>query len=314
MITPHLNSAGYFIMTKSIFIFIAVLLLSFPITKLYGDFSIADQLLFSFPLILFLGLPHGAIDNVLFLKNTNKGNMKFIVVYLMMVGIYIALWLITPTTAYIFFLFFSAYHFGQSQFSHYVRKNTLLVKLLTFSWGISVLSGLVYFNQADINQVSASINFIDIEVLHSENLMFWTFLVSTFIVLGLFILLGAKGVLIAEVLAIELIVLFLIHVSFILLPLFIGFTIYFVVLHSLKVLQEEYTFLFKAKSSTSLVKFIKLLAPLSILSILGTILLFGMIYYEFLSISYGYLFLIIISSITFPHIFVMEKFYSISKN
>jgi Brp/Blh family beta-carotene 15,15'-monooxygenase len=300
-------------MTKSIFIFIAVLLLSFPLTKLYGDFTLVDQLLFSFPLILFLGLPHGAIDNVLFLRNTNEGNTKFILVYVMMVGAYISLWFLSPTTAYILFLFFSAYHFGQSQFSHYVKSSNLLIKLLNFSWGVSLLSGLVYFNQSDINQISASINFIDIEVLHGENLMFWIFLISTTSVVVLFIVLSVRGILTTETLAMELLVLFLIHICFVLMPLFVGFTLYFVVLHSLKVLQEEYTFLFKVKSRSSLVKFIKLLAPLSILSIFGTIALFCLIYYELLPISYGYLFLIIISSITFPHIFVMEKFYSISR-
>lgn len=300
-------------MTKSIFIFIAALLLSFPLTKLYGDFTIVDQLLISFPLILFLGLPHGAIDNVLFLRNTNEGNKKFILVYMMMVGAYISLWLLSPTTAYVLFLLFSAYHFGQSQFSHYVKKSIVWIKLLNFSWGLSLLSGLVYFNLNDITKISRSINFINIHELHNRDVMFWLFVISSSIVVMLLIHLTFKGILTIETFAMELLVLFLIQVCFILMPLFVGFTLYFVVLHSLKVLQEEYSFLFKVKSRASLVKFLKLLAPLSLLSILGTIALFGLIYYKLLPISYGYLFLIIISSITFPHIFVMEKFYSISK-
>ncbi|MGM0479415.1 MAG: Brp/Blh family beta-carotene 15,15'-dioxygenase [Bacteroidota bacterium] len=297
-------------MTKSIFIFIAVLLLSFPLAKLYGDFTIADQLLLSFPLILFLGLPHGAIDNVLFLRNKSEGNIKFITVYVMMVLAYIALWFLSPTTAYILFLLLSAYHFGQSQFSHYLKRSNRLIKLLYFSWGVTLLSGLVYFNQADIKQISASINFIDIKVLHGENLMFLLFLISSISAGILLILMTIKGILTTETLAMETLVLFLIQVCFVLMPLFLGFTLYFVVLHSLKVLQEEYTYLFKVKSKSSLLKFIKLLAPLSILSIFGTIALFSLIYFELLPIGYGYLFLIIISSITFPHIFVMEKFYS----
>lgn len=300
-------------MTKSIFIFIAALLLSFPLTKLYGEFTIVDQLLFSFPLILILGLPHGAIDNVLFLRNTNEGNTKFILVYMMMVGAYISLWLLSPTTAYVLFLLFSAYHFGQSQFSHYVKKSSSMIKLLNFSWGISLLSGLVYFNLKDIMEISRSISFINIHELHNKGVMLWLLLISSSVVIMLLVHLTLKGILTIETFAMELLVLFLIQVCFILMPIFVGFTLYFVVLHSLKVLQEEYSFLFKVKSRASLMKFLKLLAPLSILSILGTLALFGLIYFELLPISYGYLFLIIISSITFPHIFVMEKFYSISK-
>ncbi len=300
-------------MTKSIFIFIAVLLVSFPLTKLYGDFTIVDQLLFSFPLILVLGLPHGAIDNVLFLRNTNKRNTQFILAYVTMVGAYVALWFLSPTTAYILFLLFSAYHFGQSQFSHYVKRSGLLLKLLYFCWGTALLSGLVYLNQSDITAISTSINFMNIDVVHNEQLMFWSLITSTSMVVSLLTFLTIQRVLSTEILAMELLVFFLIQVCFLLMPLFLGFTLYFVVLHSIKVLQEEYNFLFKLKSWSSLLQFIKLLAPLTLLSIFGTIGLFSLIYFEMLNISYGYLFLIIISSITFPHIFVMEKFYSVSK-
>ena len=300
-------------MTKSIFIFIAVLLVSFSLTKLYGDFTIVDQLLFSFPLILVLGLPHGAIDNVLFLRNTNKRNTQFILAYVTMVGAYVALWFLSPTTAYILFLLFSAYHFGQSQFSHYVKRSGLLLKLLYFCWGTALLSGLVYLNQSDITAISTSINFMNIDVVHNEQLMFWSLITSTSMVVSLLTFLTIQRVLSTEILAMELLVFFLIQVCFLLMPLFLGFTLYFVVLHSIKVLQEEYNFLFKLKSWSSLLQFIKLLAPLTLLSIFGTIGLFSLIYFEMLNISYGYLFLIIISSITFPHIFVMEKFYSVSK-
>jgi hypothetical protein len=103
----------------------------------------------------------------------------------------------------------------------------------------------------------------------------------------------------------------LIFVSFYLMPVIIGFTLYFVILHSFKVLGEEYRFLKLAKEVKSRVAFVKLLTPFSILSFFGMGVVFALIHFNILAMSYGYCLLIIISSITLPHVFVMNKFYKL---
>lgn len=92
-------------------------------------------------------------------------------------------------------------------------------------------------------------------------------------------------------------------------PIIIGFTLYFVILHSLKVLNEEYRFLKASGVTQSLMGFIKLLTPFSLISLMGLFMLFGLIEFGILNISFGYCVLIMISSITLPHVFVMDKFY-----
>jgi hypothetical protein len=102
-----------------------------------------------------------------------------------------------------------------------------------------------------------------------------------------------------------------IHLSFYLLPVFIGFTLYFVVLHAFRVLEQEFIYL-RTKSINQdlcLKGFIKLLAPLSLISFVGIGLLVYLVYIKIIIISEALLGFIIISMLTLPHSFVMEKFY-----
>jgi hypothetical protein len=74
-------------------------------------------------------------------------------------------------------------------------------------------------------------------------------------------------------------------------------------------MQEEFSFLKREKYIKGFVDFTMMLAPLSLVSVAGIALLFGAIALGWLQISYGMSLLIIVSSITLPHVFVMEKFY-----
>lgn len=303
-------------MTKAIFFFIACLLLLLPLFFYAGDISTSKQLLLTTPFLLLFGIPHGAIDNVLYLRNSKIKNTHFIAVYLVFVVANIAIWIFFPTIAYLIFLLLSAYHFGQSQFIHYFDKQLITHKLLYVFWGVAILSGLLYFNIAEIHLVMTDYNeFAVFSPLHQTTDMLYLFYGSTAVLIGLMLILTIKGRLTIENLMMELLVLSLILFSFFLFPFLIGFSLYFIILHSFKVLKEEYHFLHKEKEIDSVLDFIRLIAPFTLLSIFGILFVFGMIYADVLTISYGYCLLIVISSITLPHVFVMNKFYRIfSKN
>jgi hypothetical protein len=108
----------------------------------------------------------------------------------------------------------------------------------------------------------------------------------------------------------EFFLLFLIHVTFYLFPFIIGFTLYFVVLHSLKVMQDEIEFFKKDNPEFSFLDFLKLLAPYSMLSIFFTTILLLLSYYSYIPYSIPFLSIIIISVITLPHAIVMNIFYN----
>jgi Brp/Blh family beta-carotene 15,15'-monooxygenase len=299
-------------MTKAIFIFIVCLLLGTPLVFWAGVISVSDQLVLCLPFLLFLGIPHGAIDNILYQKSRQISNFKFIGVYLIFVGLNIAFWFFLPSFAYLLFLLLSAYHFGQSQFSHYFKSQNIGTKALYLFWGISLLSAYVLFNLTEIHSVMTSYSeFGQFAPLHLK----WPMLIITLIffalLMGQLIYFHAVGKLSVEVLMMELLVFGLVLLGFYLMPLVIGFTLYFVVLHSYKVLREEYHFLNTQRITQSLMGFVKLVAPFSLLSILGLGFLYALIEWQLIDISFGYGLMVIISSITLPHVFVMDDFYKL---
>lgn len=302
---------GYnYIVSKEIYIFISSVFLLLPILSLFEAVSISAQLIFCAPFILLIGIPHGAIDNMLYLREQTGRNTQFIAVYLLIIFANVALWLVMPEAAYISFLILSAYHFGQSQFSHYFKSQNLFRKSIFLSWGLSVLSALILFNLAEIQQLMIAYSeFAVFDNAHHPvalQSIFW--ISTTYTIFSLIYLVYTKAIDI-EVLAMESLIMGLIFFAFVLMPLIVGFTLYFVILHSIKVLNEEFQFLQTEKQANSLLDFLKLLAPFSLLSFFGIGALFLTIHLEIFAISYGYCMLILISSITLPHVFVMNQFY-----
>ncbi len=299
-------------MTKPASIFIFSFALLIPLVMLLETLSPATQLIYCMPFILLIGIPHGAIDNILYSDKKGFSQGKFIIGYLIIIGINVGFWLLLPDLAYISFLLLSAYHFGQSQFSHHVNNEAWLSKMLYLIWGIALLSGLIYFNLAEVQQIAATYpDFSIFTTVHIPSLLkgFLTgTLVLTLIILAI---LTAKKIISVKILVAEVILLSLIMMSFYLMPLLIGFTIYFVVLHSYKVLQEEFAFLKTQNTVANLKSFITLLAPFTLFSIFGIALLVVASAQGIIHLSYGYIFLIAISSITLPHAFVMNRFYNI---
>jgi len=311
---PCVNSTqGFFFikMTRPIFIYFAALLVIAPVVLAFSPISFTHQLGICFPLIVLLGIPHGAIDNVLYMREKKLSLVTFISVYLILVLGNALLWFIKPELAYLGFLFLSAYHFGQSQFSHYLNNKKIINKLTYLCWGISVLSGLIFFNLKEIEAImSEHQDFITLKSIHDKETIRYLFILSTAFTLGILSFLTGTLQIKKATFFMEMLLLVSIFVSFTLLPLIIGFTFYFVILHSLKVLREEYAYLTFDDHSFGIRKFLNILAPFTLLSVFGIALLFVLIATKVLNFSYGYILLITISSITLPHAFVMNKFYN----
>lgn len=298
-------------MTRSIFVFIAALLFVTPLVSIAGDINVADQMFICLPLILFLGIPHGAIDHVLFKKNSQLTEGIFILRYLMVVGTIVTLWVLFPALSYALFLLLSAYHFGQSQFSQYQAVPHWSFPLLQASWGLTVLAALVAFNWSEVNQTLQQYEaFTPLSIVHTPLINEVIFAVSFLCTTICLVVMVRKNMIAMQDAVMEFLVLGLIFAAFFLLPLLIGFTLFFVVLHAVKVLQEEYQVLFDDGSITSVRAFIMMVLPFTLFSISGIVMLFGMIYLGWLQVSYGYGLLITISAITVPHAFVMNRFYA----
>ncbi len=297
-------------MTKAIFTFITALLLLTPIISMFGGVSLEWQLMVCLPFLLLLGIPHGAIDHVLYRKRHCIANGPFIGRYLLVVGANIVLWMLFPPAAYAAFLFLSAFHFGQSQFSHYNVHRHRFFPLLQLTWGLTVLSGLVAFNWGEVQAtLQAYPDFQGLSIVHHPEATLAISILSLSITVAFLISLVKNAYVSLSDALMEFLVLGLILVGFYLLPLVIGFTLFFVILHAFKVLQEEYEVLRTDGTVRSPLQFVRMVTPFTLFSIAGIALAFAAIYLHVFPFSYGYGLLIIISSITLPHAFVMNRFY-----
>ena len=89
--------------------------------------------------LITVGIPHGAVDHLLETKQWNKQTAPgFIVKYLLIGALFAATWLLLPNLCLMFFLLYSAWHFGQAD-----GELWRMSKPQTLSWGTTVLSFII---------------------------------------------------------------------------------------------------------------------------------------------------------------------------
>jgi Brp/Blh family beta-carotene 15,15'-monooxygenase len=297
-------------MTRTSFVFFAAFYIAFAFIAGMEQVSHVHQTIGAAVLIGLVGIPHGAIDHIIFLEQKRSNPLFFYGFYFGLMALYIGAWLVIPVWCMAAFLALSAYHFGQSQFTELNKLPEKWKIALYSSWGVSILSALVYYNHAELLIIAS--NTPDIYALvDAFDLGVYSILlpVSTTIalaILGFAVFLGKMS---AQRFGIEIYTLIFIHLSFYFLPLIIGFTLYFVILHSWKVLSEEFDYLKTIRGSFGLGKFVKLLAPYTILSLVGCALLMALSHFEIIGLSNILIAFILISALTLPHSIVMEDFY-----
>jgi len=297
-------------MNSFTFIYIVGIFIILNLFQGFTDISLENQLIFCSLLILLLGIPHGAIDHVLFFKKRKMSQLKFYSIYLGLSLLFVILWHIVPVTSLILFLLISAFHFGESQFADVFFKKSLRY-LFYFSWGLCLLSTLMFYNVNELFKITSYFDDTIIldKIYDKDKIGVFFYLTNTITIISMIALTLLKKIK-NERLFSEFFLLFLIHITFYLFPFVIGFTLYFVALHSLKVMNDEFEFLKTEEKNFSLIKFLKLLAPYSFLSIFGTTLLLFFSYFNYIPYSIPFLAIVIISVITLPHAIVMNIFYN----
>tara|TARA_B100001094_G_C18126065_1_gene769540 strand:+ start:573 stop:1478 length:906 start_codon:yes stop_codon:yes gene_type:complete len=297
-------------MNKLLFIYITFCYALASIYTLQNSISIENQLIGCLFLIILFGIPHGAIDNVLSLSESNMSKKSFYFLYLLSILFYAALWFIIPIFSFIFFLLLSCYHFGESQLSNYNIKNIFL-KIIYLVWGIALMSTLFVYNSNEL--IILFNNFNDTSIF---NLIFDYYLLdilfyssnASFILILIY--LKTHNSINSQIFNSELFQIVLLHITFFVFPVIISFTLYFVFLHSIKVLVQEYSYLEQKFYGFNLIKFIHLLIPFTLIALFFFSLLIFISNYYKLNISLLLFSIIGISVITLPHSISMTNFYN----
>ena len=245
-----------------------------------------------------IGIPHGAIDHLIYHKNRGRVNnlKKFIFLYVGIMLMYLICWYFFPVTALILFLIMSAYHFGQA---HFITIQVGQLKaLLYLSTGFYYLAVILFGDFESTRDILISM--VDIQLVKPF---------ATQIILG-FLLLSVTMVFLQKVtkkfyFLTELLVLGLCLYH---MPLLLAFITYFGFWHALPSLMEEYRNLTfdGAKDKTFL--FVKNLLPFSVISIFGIILILFIFNRWLTEKELTLIFFVMVSLISAPHIWIMNRF------
>jgi len=296
-------------LNKFTFTYLIFVYALFAIFTLNGEINLDNQVIGSIILISFFGIPHGAIDNIIYLSSNNITRVRFYLLYIVTIIVYCVLWWLTPIISLVFFLFLSSYHFGESQLVDYsfVSKK----RIIYLFWGFALLSNLIFYNNNELLLLSNQ--FIDTESFSNifNVLIFkYIFYFSNLIIFSLLVYENYKLSISNQHLMNEIFLLILIHITFYLFPIIISFTLYFIFLHSIKVLKQEFDYLKSLQSDLNLLKFIKLLYPHTLLSIVFLMIFLLLMNFGYINISLFLFSIIGISIITLPHAIIMTNFYN----
>jgi beta-carotene 15,15'-dioxygenase len=270
--------------------------------------------------IVLLGVPHGAADLLVAVRNTESSSKKFsiprfFINYLGRLLLFAAVLWFFPLIGNLLFIVFAAYHFGETDLSRFNTKSTI-GKLLVISYGLVILAVILLHHFEEVKpllssfeagiQHAAFINWMDEYRYVLLSVFGCFFFCCTFMYFAANAPGGAnKG---------EFLVQFALLVCILYnLPMMLGFTFYFIVWHSLLSLRNIVRYLRK----DGLFSTAKITRQISLYSILamGGICLFGAAGFMFTdtSIMIVYIFLGL-AVLTAPHMQIMHEMYHAIRN
>ena len=298
-----------------------VLLLSGCVLLLFQQFILpinnSTQLIIFLSGILFLGVPHGAADLLVASQNANSSNksfskFRFLVVYISRLFAFAAIMWFFPLAGNLLFIFFAAYHFGETDLYQF-KTNTISGKAFVIFYGLLILSVTLMHHFEEVKplfqlftagkQNAVFINWLDANrynVISVSGILFFT---ATFIY---FLRNSNSGTNNQGQFLIRFAIILLILFN---LPLLLGFSFYFVVWHSVLSLNNITAYLRKNNAYTQK-KINQDIVFYSILA-MGGIALFGLTGFMFINSNaiVGYLFLGL-AVLTAPHMQVMHDMYN----
>ena len=298
-IKPFLRAVGWVassrmqkIMTPLFLLLLTILMLL--IYKTTPPFFNWIQILMFTVGLLLVGIPHGAVDHLLETGNfKSRIEPRFVFNYIGMAFLNLVLWLIFPIGALIFFIAYSAWHFGQTDMKEREHKKIYAFKNIT--WGILILSIILLGHVAETNSILTNINALEIPVSNIMGKQISILLSLMGIIWAFF---EKKWMMILSALTL------LVSIE---LPLITSFGLYFIGQHSM----NGWSHLKQGMKVNNSVLYLKAL-PFTI----GALVLF--VVFIFL-LRNNYLanfnenlitiFFVFISCISFPHVMAMNKFY-----
>ena len=270
------------------------------------------ELILGFILIFSFGMIHGSNDlliiNKILEKSKYYSKFNILVAYLMIVSLAILIFYMAPILALSMFVIFSAYHFGEQHWEKsFIKSNNSLKSIFYFCYGMLILQLLFTFNDIGVKFIVKEISGYQIANLNSFPIII---ILGSLVLIMTAIELHFKRIS-SEIALTELFSLLILTIIFNSSSLIWGFTIYFILWHSVPSLAEQIKFVYGEFKLKTTLKYCKSAAPYWIVSLIGMVIL----YFMFNNEKHFYsLFFAFIAAVTFPHAFVMVKMFSKKKH
>ena len=265
------------------------------------------ELILGFILIFTFGMIHGSNDLMIVNRLSNSNNSKFfsiLLTYMFVVSSAIVIFYLVPVLALSLFVLFSAYHFGEQHWEETLNEfNSYLKRIFFFCYGMLILFMIFNFNPDKVVEIIYEITSYSLLEIYSLEVI--TTLVG---ILFLLISYGLynNSIKLPSVLR-ELALLLILGIVFKASSLIWGFTIYFILWHSIPSLLDQITFIFGDLEKKSIFKYAIAALPYWLISLIGISVLFLIFKNEkhFYSLFFAF-----IAAVTFPHAIVMFKMFT----
>lgn len=247
--------------------------------------------------LVFLGIPHGGNDFFYRKEKNTTGSAKFLLMYLGVMLLYLALWYVWPMLSLALFLLISIHHFGQSNFN--TNRIWSLDSILWGSWlvvfpvlkhsqevfGIfstmlgrpgATISDIGHLNNSGLLIVSIVFVLLYVAVLYRTHRSSWFWYLIQW---------------------------FLVTVWYWLTPLLLGFVVVFCFWHALQSMQYQLDYVrvnYNQNRKKTLMGFV----PFGLMALVGMAFLLRFD----LESNLGFAF-VLLSLVTLPHVVVMDGLY-----
>lgn len=291
-------------------LFVSVVFILFSLV--FPGILASSEVLIAIPLMLLVGIPHGATDHLIFLQLRKsflggKHLEQFYLNYLLLMAVYSVIWWLLPILALAIFLILSVYHFGQSNW-HYINFENKIQAWATYlNWGSFALFVPIFWHFETAIPILSSITRSEVVMLNPtwRQALCLIFLLTN---VWMTCMLAVNRLIDRRQLLRELFNLLILSCLFVFTPLILGFVIYFVFWHSMSSIADQIRFFKDRVAGYSWQTYVRQALPLSLVAVIGLGLLYMLQTSLGIQPNLGLLF-IFISVITLPHMILIDLLY-----